>query len=190
MFKMLALLGLILVLWMGFERPPAAEAAPSPSLHIPQSDFPDTVQVQYYDISGDTAEAMRHAINQNRPYPRDSHTDWRIGWSWPGYGRADCRLDQARLKTRISVSLPRWQSAGMPEPALQAQWQRFSQRLAEREAQQVQVVMAGLERMQKTLRYSTCQNVEQRLIAITTDMRQQGAALDRPAGHGTRLASR
>src|SRR5512134_1056049 len=74
-------------------------------------------QITYYDITGATADELRHSLNQlrpNDPYdghkPVDSYTGWHISWNWPGYGTENCDLSAATVTYTINVIMPRWKA--------------------------------------------------------------------------------
>ncbi len=89
-----------------------------------------------YDVRGATPSEVWASIREVGP--RDSNnrrfagwTQWHISW----YVRYDqtggnCRLAEAHVRTRITVTLPVWADRGNASPDLQASWDRFISALA------------------------------------------------------------
>ncbi|HEX8214762.1 MAG TPA: DUF922 domain-containing protein [Allosphingosinicella sp.] len=137
--------------------PVVAAPAPSPMAQVPG------IVVRYYDVSGQTIEALGASVEAQRP--KDPVTGqlvpaakWSIGTSLRKETKGSaCRIIGATATFKAEVLRPRLASAdGVPPPVLAA-WQAY---LASLEAQQVAALRPVYERLsevEKAALASTCE---------------------------------
>ena len=89
-----------------------------------------------YDVRGATPADVWASIREVGP--RDSNnrrfagwTQWHISW-YVRYGQdaSGCRLAEAHIRTRITITLPVWADRGSASPDLQKSWDGFISALA------------------------------------------------------------
>src|SRR5258706_11700074 len=85
-------------------------------------------QTNYYTVSGSTARELREEIERKRPWkpPGDGLTFWKIDWSFRTMASdSDCRLRSLEVKTRVTVTLPRWITPTDADDLLKERWNRY-----------------------------------------------------------------
>lgn len=191
MTKLSIILGFTPALWWltPEDAPPRPPPTAATSYRV-QVQMPAEVQLQLYPVYGQSRDEIRLSMNSRKPQRWDGYTQWRAGWSWPGYGRSDCRLDQARLRTWISVSLPQWQAGPAPDPALQEEWNRFITELSAHERGHIAIIQRGFAAMQSALQKGHCNTVETELLAIMEKIRQEDREYDESTEHGRLTGAR
>jgi predicted secreted Zn-dependent protease len=148
-------------------------------------------EMDFYSISGNSAAELRTSMNQQHPVSGfDGNTHWNVSWQWPGYGSSDCRLQEAKLETRITVSLPRWSPPRDADPALILQWNRYLGSLALHEQGHVQRAREGFAKMQQILQSSHCDNADAQLNAVMGEMHDADLRYDADTDHGSTQGAR
>lgn len=188
MVKSLIVSSGLFILWMGFEAPPTAQAVmPDQALLTPM--FPEQVQVDYYKVRGSNIDALARSIEMHRPHDRDVLIDWDIGWGWPKYGRTDCQLEQAKIRSRINISFPKWEPVRKPNAALLSHWNGYTQRISSYNLKHINTILAGVIRMEHAVKASTCETAEPTLISIANEVRQQIDERDSNTDYGKLLGA-
>ena len=150
--------------------------------------IPNT-KMNYYEITGDSAAALREQINALGPTDvqgqhADAYTDWYIDWNWPGYGRADCDLSQVRVSYALTVTFPSWQPSADATPALIDHWQRYTLRLALHEKGHVDNIVKNERTMQQAIQRATCITAEAAAQQALKRLRDFDINYDRKTKHG------
>lgn len=161
--------------------PAAAVASPAPPrLAIENS-------VQYYDIDGSSAGALRGQINRLGPReggnPRDALTVWNLEWT---YGQvrtgSDCVLRDVQLTLTLTTTLPRWKPPSDAPPRLLQSWRTYLGHVTLHEAahravaeQNARDLMAALS----ALRTPTCDQVWEQASHAAEEIVAAGRAKNR-----------
>ena len=105
--------------------PAAAQPAAAPIERL--ADIPN-VQIQYYDVTGQTEAAIRASMNAGRPRDAisgqriDANVHWTISWGWPLDGRGGCDLSRATVTFNATVTMPRLTGEERLPEALRNGW--------------------------------------------------------------------
>ncbi len=190
MTKLPFLLGFTPLFWWLSPEEPSAPPPPTAQSLLVQPLMPAGAQLQRYHVYGSSLDELRASMDSRKPQRWDGYTEWRVGWSWPGYGRSDCQLDQARLRTWISVSLPEWRPSQLPPAALRTSWNRYLTELSAHERGHVEIVQRGFAAMQASLKNGECDTVEAELLAIMDEIRQADRDYDHATEHGRLTGAR
>ena len=171
--------------WMpGVER--LTPALPAPTLATAEI---SGATVTYYDIRGSTVAELSAAMNESGPVAYDgwkgaAATHWYISWEWPGYGSADCRLDEADISYQLDVTLPRWKPPADVSPELVAEWNDYIRALAGHEQRHVDFVPEGAAQAGQAIRAATCETAEEAAQAAVETIRQRDRDYDAATNHG------
>lgn len=173
----------------------AALAAPADDFSVEKAVAP--AQVEYYDVSGDSAAEIRRQLNMRRPAADDdgsrrfdARTRWYYRWNWPGYGRSRCDLDDASLKLEVKVIFPRWRPGPRATADLRRRWNRYVRALAEHEAGHVRIARRHYQNVEGAIRRSTCNRADDAAHQALARIRQEDAAYDATTEHGRTQGAR
>ena len=151
-----------------------------------------------YNVHGATPDQVWASIREVGP--KDSNgrrfagwTQWHISW-YVRYERdaAGCRLGEAHVRTRISMTLPVWADRGAASPDLQQSWDQFITALARHEeghaslsVERAGVIERGLTALPAKL---TCEAALEDgrtyFSAQMADLAKVQAEYDRTTSHG------
>jgi predicted secreted Zn-dependent protease len=151
--------------------------------------FPNATP-EFYAVSGATADEIRAQLNARGPSGYDAYTRWHIRWQWPGYGTADCRLQDAEVAYEITVTFPRWTPVAEATPELAAKWNAYLYALALHENGHVANVVAHYPTVVAAIKRSTCLTAEAAAQAILQQMRDFDVQYDTNTDHGRTQGAR
>jgi predicted secreted Zn-dependent protease len=98
---------------------------------LPPGFTEETVYV-YYDIAGTTAPALRAQMEARGPGGRgsshyDATSDWNIAWSHSSTPGPDgCAIGKVSVRTKVTLTMPRWTPAADAPQALRDRWNVFT----------------------------------------------------------------
>ena len=179
-------IALAAILLAGF-RAPQDGAGPQPL--PPALADRDDIVIEYYDVSGDTAQALRAAINAARPTdthdgkPVDARTQVRFQWRWqttPG----SCDLERAQVHLRATVLLPRVTNYASLPKALRARWLSYLTILGEHEAGHVDIARRGIPAVRDAIAGADCDTAQQAARSAAAAISQAQIAYDAETRHG------
>jgi predicted secreted Zn-dependent protease len=145
------------------------------------------VSIDWYDVAGSDATAIRAAIDRVRPRdendgaPVDALTRFAIRWRWP---RGDCAREEATLHIAARVTLPRL--VGPVPDDVRVRWDRYLDALATHEARHVALVLARRDELAAALRTPTCAAANAAGKAVLAWMEAENVAYDAATDHGRR----
>lgn len=151
--------------------------------------------VVYYDISGSTERELRAQLDVLGPvgsdnYRWDAYTSWFIRWNWPGYGSSACNLSEVSVTYNNEVIFPRWTTSENTSSEMIANWERFTQALAEHEKGHVDIVISSIQSVKDAIMGATCDTADAAAQAALISIRQQDASYDETTGHGATQGAR
>jgi predicted secreted Zn-dependent protease len=155
---------------------------PKPVATVEQS-----VSTLYYTVTGTDTDSIFASILANGPKDRsnDTATD-AVGltstdsnYVWKSDGAATCHLTTATITLRLTVTLPRLDTAGLPAD-LAAKWDNFSASVATHEQHHVDISIAGAQetaRLMETLPGNDggCKTLERDIADLWTKEAAQDA---------------
>jgi predicted secreted Zn-dependent protease len=152
------------------------------------ADIPNAT-VNYYDISGATADEMRTHLNALRPTAYDGSkgdavTSWHIQWNWPGYGTSSCDLSGATVGYDIKVAFPHWVQPANPDPGLVVRWTTYTRNLATHEEGHVDYVVDNYQSVAAAIKGATCATADAAARAALDPIRQHDRDYDADTDHG------
>ena len=94
---------------------------------------------EYYEIYGETAEALRHAMNvqgivwkNGNTY--DAFTSWNVSWAFERrFGRKGCTIESVRTVVKVTHRFPKWKDISYAPLDLQDKWNAYMKALKEHE---------------------------------------------------------
>lgn len=146
------------------------------------------VSIDWYDVTGGDADAVRAAIDRVRPRDPndglgyDARTDFAVSWRWPVDGGGRCTLDRVALTIRARVAMPRL--VGPVAPALRARWDRYADALAAHEGRHVARVFARTGEVVAAIRAATCDAANVAGNAALERIKADEIAYDIASDHG------
>jgi predicted secreted Zn-dependent protease len=166
---------------------PVSAAAPAPRIAH--------ATMVYYAVGGTTPEQVRARLDKRRPIAPDgsrydAFTHWEYRWNWPGYGTTSCRLAQAEVTLKVTVSFPRWTQPKAAVAALAAAWARYSKALARHEKGHVDFAVARYPAVVRAIKRSTCANANRAAMAQLDRIREHDVAYDAATSHGATQGAR
>src|SRR5205085_947654 len=117
--------------------PGGSAAADPPPATGPLAGIPN-LDVQYYEVSGQSVAEIRASLNRVRPRDPndglavDAVNRWYISWRWPRDGSGGCLLARTELRFTATLRMPRL--AGPTPPAVRARWNAYISALVTHEA--------------------------------------------------------
>ncbi len=136
----------------------AVSRAESVSLSDPGSSLRryDSVSIIYYDLDGETVQALQEQMARIGPVDRfnrrrEAYTHWFLKWAWPSNGQGVPQLNAAQVDVEIIVTLPRWFP---PEPQSEAagQWERYLRAVVAHEKGHIESALNGADTLKRKLR--------------------------------------
>ena len=149
----------------------------------------------YYDISGNTENELRQQLDKLSPrgydnFKGDATTNWRINWTWDGYGNSNCDLTSAEVTYSIEVTMPRWESPQDASPELITKWNNYIQALTEHEKGHVDFVVENYMSVETAIKNATCDTAESAAQAALLPIRQYDIDYDAETNHGATQGAR
>lgn len=145
--------------------------------------------MQYYDITGTTANELRTSINGSGPLDsggrrNDALAMWNIDWTWPLNPDSTCILSGATISTTITVTFPRWQPPAGTSAAVVQQWNTYEAALATHESGHVTFVLATAPDVLAAIKGATCATAEAAAQTVVGRIRQHDIDYDTETNHG------
>jgi predicted secreted Zn-dependent protease len=97
------------------------------------------VDYEYYEIHGETAEALRQAMNVQGVVWKDGNTydaftSWNVSWTFERrLGRKGCTLQSVRTVVKVTQRFPKWKDRSYAPPDLRDRWNAYMKALKEHE---------------------------------------------------------
>lgn len=153
------------------------------------------VSVEYYDISGATADELRADLSVKHPtgpdgYKGDAATLWDIKWNWKGYGTHNCDLNTVTVSYSIRVILPRWVTPVNADSTLIRNWNEYIDCLLEHEKGHIPNVIEQSGQVKNAILRSNCDNAEGAAQAVLAAIRLNDFNYDKETDHGATLGAR
>jgi predicted secreted Zn-dependent protease len=148
------------------------------------------LRIEYYEVSGRTAEEIRASIDRLRPADPntgvrvDAFTSWYMHWNVPGSPEGVCRTELAVVTVDVTVGLPRLADPGAVRPAVLQRWNRYLAALEAHEANHVRLAYEGRDAVLRAIRASDCANGPQAARAAMEEARRRNDEYDRLTQHG------
>lgn len=155
----------------------------------------DGATIAYYDIYGDSEDALRNYLSQHSPVyyngrAVDAITNWYIGWWWEGYGTETCDLTTASVWYRAIVVFPRWSPPSSASEMLSTQWQAYSLALAQHELGHIEIAKAGTSQILNTIKSATCESAEKQAQSKLAEIRRLDEQYDKETDYGATQGAR
>ena len=153
------------------------------------------VKTNYYPVSGSSTVELCQSLFRSRPWavPVDAMTGWKLQCDFtPQAVSGRFVVDRFQIRTRVTVTLPKWTPRQPIEPGLQEQWWTYLKALAAHEQGHVQVARdataALLKRFQELPAYPSRWELEHeghRAVKDTIEKhRERDRQYDRETRHG------
>ena len=170
-----------------------ASAAPS----VP-AEVRHTAERTYYDVVGDSAEALRAQIEALRPRGEDggrydASTRWKLRWRYLYREQRDgCRRTSFRTYLTTTIHLPRWQAPSDAAPDLVQRWDAYVAALDRHERRHEALAIEAAEAVERRVgaidRAADCKTLEAEVNAageaVVEDYKARQRAYDVETGHG------
>ena len=97
------------------------------------------VDYEYYEIHGETAEALRQAMDVQGIVWKDGNTydaftAWNVSWTFESrLGREGCTIESVRTFVKVTQRFPKWRDRSYAPPDLQDKWNAYMKALKEHE---------------------------------------------------------
>ncbi len=94
------------------------------------SSHADEAEIDYYDVSGNSAKELRDQMRQKGPFGKDgkrydARTDWHVSWNYRYQPFPEgCRFTELQTTFTVTIILPNWSSVGA-SAALVRKWERY-----------------------------------------------------------------
>lgn len=170
-----------------------ASAAPSAPAEVRH-----TAERSYYDVVGDSAEALRAQIEALRPRGEDggrydAYTRWKLEWRYLYREQRDgCRRTSFRTYLTTTIHLPRWQAPPEAAPELVQRWEAYVAALDRHERRHEAIAIEAAEAVERRVgtieRAADCKTLEAEVNAtgeaVIEDYKARQHAYDDQTGHG------
>jgi predicted secreted Zn-dependent protease len=170
-----------------------ASAAPSAPAEVRH-----TAERTYYDVVGDSAEALRTQIQALRPRGEDggrydAYTRWKLEWRYLYREQRDgCRRTSFRTHLTTTIHLPRWQAPPDAAPDLRQRWEAYVAALDRHERHHEALAIEAADALERRVgaidRAADCKTLEAEVNAageaVIEDYRARQRAYDVETGHG------
>jgi predicted secreted Zn-dependent protease len=168
---------------------PAAPAAPAQSLQASLAGITN-VDVQYYEVSGNSLFEIRRALNRVRPRDPndglgvDALAMWYIRWRWPEGPGGGCDLSRAEIEFSARIRLPRLIETPQTPPAVRMRWRAYVAALERHEASHIRHAWENRQRILDALRRSSCANANNDGMAAVRQLGRYDVDYDQRTRHG------
>lgn len=151
--------------------------------------FPNATP-EFYDVGGATADEIRAQLTACGPGSYDAYTRWNVRWQWPGYGTAECRLQEVEVSYDITVTFPRWTPPPQTAPELVLKWNAYLYALALHENGHVANVVSHYPAVVAAIKNSTCLAAETAAQGVLQQLRDFDLHYDAGTDHGRTQGAR
>ena len=177
---------------------PANEAAPAPAANAaaPAQSAAEqlagvtNLDIQYYDVSGNSLFEIRRALNRVRPRDPndglgvDALANWYIHWRWPGAADGSCDLSRAEIRFSARIRMPRLVATPQTPAAVRLRWQRYVALLERHEATHIRHAWQNRQIVLDAIRRSSCANANRDGMAAIRQLARFDLDYDRTTRHG------
>jgi predicted secreted Zn-dependent protease len=168
---------------------PAEDAAPPGATPTAVAGAVADATMQYYDITGATAEDLRASMDARGPvdgsgHRNDAFTAWDVRWTWPLHPDTSCILSGATITTSITVTFPRWLPPAEASASLIERWNAYESALVTHESGHVSFVVATAADVLAAIKGATCETAESAAQAVVARIRQHDIDYDAATNHG------
>ena len=120
------------------------------------------VTLRYFEIAGDTPEALQQSLRERGPIGIDgsryeAYTSWALRWDWP-VENGTARIDKARVAIEIDVQLPEWKRGPNMDAEDAEMWARYIEAVKRHEAGHVLQALYHRDKLESLLRQSALRN--------------------------------
>jgi len=170
-------------------QPAAPLAAPAQSLQASLAGITN-VDIQYYDVSGNSLFEIRRALNRVRPRDPndglgvDALAGWYIEWRWPSGADGSCDLSRAEIRFSATIRMPRLVETPQTPPAVRMRWRTYVAALERHEATHVRHAWENRQIVLDALRASSCANAVRDGQAAIRRLGQHDRDYDQRTRHG------
>ncbi len=131
---------------------------------------------RFYTVTGETANAIRNSLDQNRPGSYDAHTAWQFQWNGCG--------QDFQVNYTISIDFPEWAPPIHPNGDLIGNWNRYIHALALHEQGHVDRVVDSIPYFIETMQNVACDQVNPTGQQLLDEINQINADYDDETNHG------
>jgi predicted secreted Zn-dependent protease len=173
----------------------AAAAVGAPAATPPGTARVAHATMVYYAVGGTTPAQIRARLNARAPaspdgFHGDAFTRWSFAWHWPGSADGRCRVSEATVTLKVSVSFPRWTHPKAASAATAAAWARYARALARHEQGHVDFARAHYAAVARAIRGATCKTADAAGQKQLNVIRKHDVAYDAATQHGATQGAR
>ncbi|MEM6858659.1 MAG: DUF922 domain-containing protein [Pseudomonadota bacterium] len=154
------------------------------------ADYPET-NVEYYEVTGKRARAVRADINRKRPAafdggPRfDARASYYFSWTTRGSGPR-CN---ATLTIETSVRIPKLAASAQLSKKDQARWSDYVEALEAHEVGHIALAYKAMPDIRAALEGGPCESANDRAKVILDNLAMRQREFDRITDHGRKTGS-
>jgi predicted secreted Zn-dependent protease len=182
-------------------QPAAAPAATDAPLPL---GFTEETTYVYYDIAGSTPAELRAQMESRGPggvgaKHFDATSEWKIHWGYASTPGPDgCAISKVSVRTKVTLTMPRWTPAPNAPPALRERWTVFTAALLVHEEGHRQVAITHGQEVFRALEAlppaPTCDDlkatVDSTAASIMERLRREDDLYDARTRHGLNQGTR
>lgn|SRR5699024_4746083 len=164
----------------------------------------ESLEIEYYDVHGSTAQALREAMNRHGPAGEDGrrfhgYTKWHVRWNFQYRPRgASCEVMSVETSLDVIMTLPRWARPDGAPAQLEREWERYNAALRAHEDGHADLGAAAAREVQRRLSAmsgtSGCPALVDEMNrtgrAIIEEVRVRELEYDATTGHGATQGAR
>jgi len=169
----------------------AASPPPQPALAAETSlEGVTNLDVQYYEVSGNSLFEIRRALNRVRPRDPndglgvDALSSWYIAWRWPGNADGGCDLARAEIRFSARIRMPRLVETAATPAAVRQRWRAYAAALQRHEAKHIRHAWDNRNLVLTAIRASSCANASRDAQAAIATLARHDIDYDRQTRHG------
>ncbi|HVT23031.1 MAG TPA: DUF922 domain-containing protein [Rhizomicrobium sp.] len=151
------------------------------------STLPD-VYISYYDVSGDSENAIRNSIDRSPERPRDGAravdalTTWHFSWRTWSDGHGGCDPALVEVMFTANVILPRL--IGSTSPDIARDWNRYIANLRTHEAGHITYALSRKADVLAAAKTTRCEHINAAVQRVLDEIRAHDRVYDRETSHG------
>ena len=156
---------------------------------IPAIAAAPNVSLDYYDVDGTDAAAIRHDLDAKGPVDAggrhlDAETRWHYDWHWPATADGSCGTPKADVSFSAVIRLPRLTHFADLKPGLAQAWRSYMTALVRHEAGHVANGFEGRDAITAAVRSSSCADANAAGQQAIAALGGKDADYDRRTNHG------
>jgi predicted secreted Zn-dependent protease len=148
--------------------------------------------IEYYDVSGAGAQAIRRSLDAQRTPDAndgtlvDARARWHIRWTWIGRedGRRGCVVDLAIVHYTAELRLPRLTDEDQVPAPVRARWHSYIAALERHESGHLRYALEHIGDVQAALQSATCARADDLASEAIRAIKQHDVDYDRETRHG------